>query len=640
MNKFLGLIFFLVLNGMIYAQQKTHTVQPQETIYGISKQYGISQDDLINSNSFLKERSLQIGDELVIPGKSDGNIKTVVTQTDTPDVFIPKEDNNFIYLEIQSKQTIYSLTKEYNISEDALKSLNPQLKDGLKAGDIIRIPKKSSDKKEEIVPEGMYKVKKSDTVFSLSKMFNVSQDEFFIANPGVQTNGLIVGTFIKIPKKSKNPAVIQDGFIEHIVKPGETIYSITKLYKVSFEDLLKHNPDLVDGLKAGMTLKIPLPEGSDIGKIGGKIKGINDNEIHIALIMPFHLDNPDARSGEKEISRDFLIGARVALDSIAHKGKKINLTVFDSENNAQSIESLIANNNFSQFDAVVGPLFASNFKALAEILKGSGIVLISPLSNSDDIKSFENVLVVTPSDEAIADAIVSEIANDFKDQEIQILTDEKNQKLADYFSGELKKTLKTNNISITKNSTQIVQSSKTEIETLSDGSTVEKKEFVPLITVLVSDNNSLGESYVKRLKEMEPENLRAYGVKFVNVYNTYSEKNKSNIAILKNIGFAFATNRFANVYGNSERNTINKFIDLYCDAPNEYRQLSFDIFYDLADRMNNRGDMLNNLNNETTRLSTKFNYEKSSKAFVNSGVRLVRLFTPADESPDDDDSEE
>lgn len=637
MKKILGLIVLLIFTGTLFAQQKTHTVQAQETIYGISKQYGISQDDLIKANPFLKDRSLQIGDELNIPVKSDGSIKTVVTQTEAPEVYVPQEDKNFIYLEIKPKQTIYSITKEYKISEDALKSLNPQLKDGLKVGDVIRIPKKSTDEKEEIVPDGMYKVKKSDTVFSLSKSFGVSQEEFYIANPQVQTDGLIVDTYVKIPKKGKTQTVIQDGFIEHIVKQGETIYSISKLYKVSFDDLLKHNPELVDGLKTGMTLKIPLPEGSEITKIGGKIKRASDNEINIALILPFHLDDNEGKAAEKAIAKDFLIGARIALDSIAYKGKKINLKVFDSGNDSQTIENLIANNNFSQFDAVVGPLFGSNFKALAGILEGSGIAMISPLSNSDDLRSFENVLIVTPSDEAIADAIVNEIVGDYQGQEIQILTDDRYEKLAGYFSGELKKKLKASNISISKNISQINQSSKTTNETLSDGSLVERKDFNPLITVLVSDNNALGDSYVNKIKQMDTENLRAYGVKFVNAYDVYSTQNKANIAALKNIGFAFATNRFVNVYGQNERNTINKFINLYCEAPNEYRQLSFDIFYDLADRMNNKGDILNNLGGENSRLSTKFKYEKSGKSYANTAVRLVRLFTPADESPDDVD---
>lgn len=647
MKKTFGLLFLFLMSGLLFAQQKTHKVQPQETVYGISRQYGVTQDDLVEANPFLKERVLQVGDELVIPGKSgaqgDGNIKTkqegninaVVTQVEDAQVYIPKEDTNFIYLEIKPKQTIYSLTKEYEISEEALKSLNPQLKDGLKAGDIIRIPKKSNRTNEEVIPEGMYKVKRGDTVYSLSKMFNVNSDEFYIANPDVQLNGLIVDTYIHIPQKGKNTGVIQDGFIEHKVKAGETIYSITKLYRVSFEDLLRFNPELSEGLRAGMILKIPLREGADIIKVDTKIKRVDDGKINIALILPFHLDNPSGSNVEKQISTDILIGAKVALDSLAYTGKKINLKVFDSSNGAQKVETMIAENDFSQFDAVVGPLFASNFKSTAIMLSGSGITVVSPISNSEDLSELENVLVVTASDKDVADAIVNEVAGEYKGEQILVLTDTRNLELAEYFVDNLKRKASTANINLIQDINQLRQQSTTVDERLSDGTVVEKQLFAPLVTVLVSDNNSLGNQYVDKIKEMDAENLKAYGVKFVNAYDVYSEKNKSNIAVLKNIGFTFATNRLVNVYGKNERITLQKFLDLYCEIPNEYRQLGFDVFYDLVDRMNTRGDVLNNLSSEKTRLSTKFKYEKRGKAHVNTGVRVIRLFTPLDESPDE-----
>ncbi|MBA5628898.1 LysM peptidoglycan-binding domain-containing protein [Moheibacter lacus] len=647
MSKAFWAFLFFSLAILTFAQEKTHQVEAKETIYGISKKYNVSQEALKKANPFLAERSLQIGDTLVIPGKSDGSIKPVVTEVnnqtstdpgDTTEVIIPKEDENFIYYKVAPKQTLYSLTREFKISEDALKSLNPQLEQGLKAGDIIRIPKKkSTNGQEEIVPEGMHKVSRGETVFSLTKQFGVSEDEFYIANPSVQTEGLIVDSYIKIPKKGSTNAVIQDGFIEHKVKAGETIYSITKLYKVSFADLMKHNPELSEGLKTGMTLKIPLQEGANIIKAPGKIKRIDDNEINIALILPFHLENATGKEQEKTISTDILIGGKMALDSLARKGKQIHLKVLDSENQAGSLESMLASTDFSKFDVIVGPLFGSNFKSMATMLSGSGIALVSPLSNSDDLKELENVIIATPSDEAIADAIIDEIKSNYKGQQIQILTDDRHENLANYVSSNLNKKISGADIFITKDANKLFQKSETVDEKLTDGTIVKKEYFTPIITVLVSDNNSLGATYVNKIKTMDAENLQAYGVKFVSAYDIYNDKNKENIAALKNIGFAFSTVRLVNVYGASERNTLEKFLDIYCLTPNEYQQVGFDVFYDLVDRMNSRGDVLNSLNSEQTRLATKFKYEKEGKAYVNKSVRVVRLFVKADESPDDVD---
>jgi len=637
-NPFLVLLISLFSVAAL-AQQKVHTVQPKETVYGITHQYGITEKALKQANPFLNQRGLQVGDELVIPGvkaenNSDGHITTNISQPE--EVYIPEEDENFIYYKVKPKQTIYSLTKEYNISETALKSLNPQLEQGLKAGDIIRIPKKKEDnQQEEIVPEGMHKIERGETVSSLAQMFGVTEDEFYIANPAVQTEGLKVGSYINIPQKSKSNAVIQDGFIEHKVKQGETIYSITKLYKVSFADLMKHNPELKDGLKTGMVLKIPLQEGANIIKSPGKIKRIDDNEINVALILPFHLDNPQGKEQERNISTDILMGAKIALDSLAHQGKKINLKVMDSENKSATVEEMVSTTDFSKFDAVVGPLFGTTFKTFAGMLQGSGIAIISPLSNSDDLKELENVLIATPSDEAIADAVINEIKVNYKGEAIQILTDDRDESLAQYVADELKKKLSGAVVMVTKDVNQLVQKTETLDEKLSNGTTVKKEYFTPIITVLVSENAALGNSYVQKIKGMNAENLLAYGVKYVPAYDIYNEKNKANIAALKNIGFTFGTVHLVNIYGASERATLQTFMDNYCVTPNEYQQLGFDILYDVVDRMNSKGDLLNSLESEQTRLSTKFSYQKDGKAYINNAVRVVRLFVKQDESPDD-----
>src|SRR5690606_26910038 len=132
MSKAFWAFLFLMMAVVIFAQEKTHKVEAKETIYGISKKYKVSQEALQKANPFLAERSLQIGDVLVIPGKSDGSIKPVVTEVspqtctdpgETAEVIITKEDEYFIYYKVKPKQTLYSLAREYDICEDALKSL-------------------------------------------------------------------------------------------------------------------------------------------------------------------------------------------------------------------------------------------------------------------------------------------------------------------------------------------------------------------------------------------------------------------------------------------------------------------------------------------------------------------------------------
>src|SRR5690606_12007094 len=119
----------------------------------------------------------------------------------------------------------------------------------------------------------------------------------------------------------------------------------------------------------------------------------------------------------------------------------------------------------------------------------------------------ENVIIATPSDEAIADVIIDEIKSNYKGQQIQILTDDRHQGLADYVSSNLKKKISGADILVTKDANALVQKSETVDEKLSDGTIVKKEYFTPIITVLVSDNNTLGNAYVKKIRTMDAENL-------------------------------------------------------------------------------------------------------------------------------------
>ena len=117
--------------------QKTHTVAPKETPYGISKQYGLSIDQLYQLNPSKKEGGLKIGDVLVI-SKTGSSTKTVTPKATSTTAVTASGKTGTITL--QPKQTVYGITKQYRISEVDLRKLNPQLDSNLKIGDKITLP--------------------------------------------------------------------------------------------------------------------------------------------------------------------------------------------------------------------------------------------------------------------------------------------------------------------------------------------------------------------------------------------------------------------------------------------------------------------------------------------------------------------
>ncbi len=121
-----------------------------------------------------------------------------------------------------------------------------------------------------------YTVEPKETLYSLSKKFNISVDELKLSNPSIETSGVQIGMILKIPSKrtlgenessigSANTPVIeakpkvtsQPIVVSHTVVAKETLYSLSKKYDVPLDNIIKQNPLLnVSGLKIGMVLTI------------------------------------------------------------------------------------------------------------------------------------------------------------------------------------------------------------------------------------------------------------------------------------------------------------------------------------------------------------------------------------------------
>lgn len=136
-----------------------HIVEPKETKFGISKKYGITVQELEQNNPSIVS-NLPIGYKLIISGKGQINEpiapqvqkpkpvvkeivqeETVVTEVIRKPVF-----NGFANYEVKPKETLYSLSQSFGITQEELIDLNPTLKEGVKVGMILKVPGKGSIK--------------------------------------------------------------------------------------------------------------------------------------------------------------------------------------------------------------------------------------------------------------------------------------------------------------------------------------------------------------------------------------------------------------------------------------------------------------------------------------------------------------
>ena len=271
-----------------------------------------------------------------------------------------------------------------------------------------------------------YKVEKGRTLYSISKMFQVSQDEILSMNPEL-TDGLKAGISIRIPEKktSSEPEIPAKSYQLHKVKQQETAFGIAKMYGISMADLEKMNPEIKQGLKTGMELKVyPAPvkkpisfkENSDsvfIKTESPKIvtpipemktsscnelsKKLQSRKIQIALLLPFYLPAGEELNPKARIGLDFYAGAKLALDSLKKEGFTISANVFDISNDSSSVDDILKNPSFAKSELIIGPLYSSAFIRIAEFAKKHNIPAVSPFSQSDALLADKsNVIKVTP----------------------------------------------------------------------------------------------------------------------------------------------------------------------------------------------------------------------------------------------------
>jgi len=101
-----------------------------------------------------------------------------------------------------------------------------------------------------------YVVEASEGLFGISHKFGVSVTDIVKLNPEVE-KGIKVGQTLNIPVVNKNSKSLESNYTEHKVEKKQTIFAICKTYNITQDELVKHNPALVNGLVEGSVLKIP-----------------------------------------------------------------------------------------------------------------------------------------------------------------------------------------------------------------------------------------------------------------------------------------------------------------------------------------------------------------------------------------------
>lgn len=443
--KKLILICIITLSFSVFSHAqkfKTHTVKQGETIESIAKKYQVSVSDIYALNPDAK-RKLNPDAVLIIPS-------TPSVPSATPEVtkeLIGYEDHT-----VKRKETLYSLSKEYNVEIEDIKKHNKRLyAENLKKGDQIRIPRYKMVT-SKVTPSNnvkTYTVQPKEGKWRVAYKFGITVAELEALNPGIN-EVLQPGDVVNVPSSS-DEKVVDDNFSYYTVQKSEGFYRLKVKLGLSQEQLEKLNPELkVDGLKEGMVLKVP--QSTSVGEVVGTVDKTNlTNKLknlktkQIAVMLPFRLNRVDTDSIQEakhlmrtdrrlSVSLDFHSGVLMAVDSAKRLGISTKLKVFDTQDQVSEISKILNANDFSKYDAIIGPLMTSNLDRVAKAVQKDGVPVISPITKPDHLS--ENVFQTVADNETLENALIKFIKSDSLKRNVIIIADNSHTALSNRLKSE------------------------------------------------------------------------------------------------------------------------------------------------------------------------------------------------------------
>ncbi|WP_300727184.1 LysM peptidoglycan-binding domain-containing protein [uncultured Bacteroides sp.] len=308
-----------------------HTITKGQGLYSISRMYNVTIEDIVKLNPGSDE-GIRAGEQLKIPQKQ-------TTQSG---------DRQFHT--IQAGETLYQLTVKYKISAQEICSANPGLSaSNFRIGQVIVIPavKKTPEQtpsspavKAEETPKKqewkeMHKVKRKETIFSISQQYGITQEELIAANPELKKKKLKKGSFIFIPYSKAE--------LENQKKAAASAPTNEELFSKSSKSKKKIST------------------------------------IKVALMIPF-----TTSAEEKSRMIEFYEGFLIAVDSLKQQGVSMDIYTYDTKGSVSGINNILKKNELKEMDIIIGPVNQACIPPLTTFSEKNDIRLVIPFAPKVD----------------------------------------------------------------------------------------------------------------------------------------------------------------------------------------------------------------------------------------------------------------
>ena len=605
------------INGVEYY---VYTVEASEGLYRISKKFNVLQADIYKANPGITE-AIKAGQTLYIPVNKGNGSKSMQKSSSQKKVIEHK---------VLAKQTLYSISKMYGVEQSDIVGMNPEIQGNtIKIGQTLKIPISNMTKGEEqervinqindtqLPPQSntsnrnvkkkyvTYEVKnKKETLYSISKQFGVSINEIIEANPYAQ-DGIKKGDILQIPIDEKNIPKTSGNELYHLVQPKETIYGICKQYNISKEDLFRRNPRLqTEGLKYGDTIFIASAE-----KTLGNTTDDNTRTYKIAYLLPFSIGEKE-RNVNIERFIDFYRGSLIAMEDIKTSGVSLEVYTFDTQLGTSKTQEIVKSKLPKDIDLIIGPAYPEQITQVASFAKKNNIVQVVPftshISNSD---RYAQQYQFNPVPNDLDKIVAANIFNKFKDNNIYMVyfSNEENEQSFYTLPEQLERLMKSKSVRYVK--LNINDISKDKIASIANNN---KHNLMVIRQCQTSD--------FQELIDMFDNNTR--NITFVTEHNIfdYAQKDKS----LKNKDFV-SYSLFNTAPTNKYISSYNNYFPTRSKAqstPN-YDLLGYDITLYFCKALQPNKQLI--FPQDVALQQSTFNFTKQNNAFLNTGCFIYRL---------------
>lgn len=617
MKKFLIILGIIAFSSLGNAQNlKTHSVQVGETVESIAILYKITAEDIYALNPDAQS-NLSVNSVLIIP-------KSFVPKSTSSEVV--KELVSYKVYKVRRKETLFGIAQKFKLTVEEIKAHNKELySKSLRRGDKIYIPQfkmTSNEISSQVIQK--YTVLPKEGKWRIAYKFGISVPDLEALNP---TMGpfLKEGQQLNVPNISDTDKKVieENDYGYYTVKAKEGFFRLEKKLGLTKEQLDTLNPGLIDqGLKLGMVLKIPKRSVQNIATETFPIVNLSDSLVDfstkkIALLLPFKTKSIDfdslnlakiqlKRDGFINISTDFYAGVVMAIDSAKRLGISTKLEVFDTNAQPLDLKTVLLQTNFSNFDAVLGPITTQNLELTAKYVEKDSVPVISPFVKTKNI--YQNLFQTIPDETWMRTKMVNYVKSDTIPHQTLIIYDAKNLATANYLKAEFPEATLLTSKKDDEGLEQFFLMLEDVQAALLSGRTLVFLEsnnvgFVSNVTSMLNAMN--GVTILKDEDDKETEIDRDIFLMTTSKNRAFEGSNISNYD-LSNLHFQYPSVNFDSQFSEAFE---QRYVQQFGTFPNKYAIRGFDVTMDILLRLSKNGTLYNESSSfQTAYLENKFQY--------------------------------